>query len=613
MTSRPPFLDAATPELARWFPKPDRAAWRAAAERTRVDPDLAVVVAPGVITHPLAPAGPAPDPGPLEAAPFTRGAGGLDRRAVGWDIRQLHDAGTLQEAARVIGVDLARGGRSVWLVPDGLGRGLPASAEGLPLHTAGDLSALLKGVDLPAHPIHLEAGARADDWLDALLGLWEAAGVGPALRTGAVTTDLAGTLATVGVWPESLPSTWDRLAARIARCRTAAPSLHLAGVSGLPWAEAGATGALELGLILAGLAETLRELDARGHAPESVLPHLLVTVSVGRATFHEISKLRALRTAISRLLEDCGVPAAQRRVFVHAVTPRSQLAARDPWTNLLRTTQGAFSAALGAADAITLVPHDRALGAPDDLARRVASNTQVVLGAEAHLSRVLDPAGGAHHLEALTQGLAAAGWEVLGRVEAAGGLLRALQQGGVQGWLQEASADAVQRSSTGEDIWIGVNRFVRSEAPLERAVVGCQAADVAVRVQVAPVPRVRPARPWEGLQAAVAQLGAARGEPVTVGLLALGPPGEHRGAVAAAKALLGSAGLVTRLGDEGADLVCLCGSAEAVVARAAELGRADLLAAGPAAPIPGIRTLLKLGHTTSVQLAEIVSSLGVSS
>ena len=75
---------------------------------------------------------------------------------------------------------------------------------------------------------------------------------------------------------------------------------------------------------------------------------------------------------------------------------------RDPWVNMLRTTVACFAAAVGGADAITVLPFDAALGLPDDLARRIARNTQSILHDESSLGRVLDAAGGSWYVETLT-------------------------------------------------------------------------------------------------------------------------------------------------------------------------------------------------------------------
>ena len=86
---------------------------------------------------------------------------------------------------------------------------------------------------------------------------------------------------------------------------------------------------------------------------------------------------------------------------------------RDPYVNLLRGTVAGFAAGVGGADAVTVAPFDAALGASTPFSRRIARNTQSLLVMEAHLARVIDPAGGSWFVESLTDGLARAGLGVL--------------------------------------------------------------------------------------------------------------------------------------------------------------------------------------------------------
>ena len=96
---------------------------------------------------------------------------------------------------------------------------------------------------------------------------------------------------------------------------------------------------------------------------------------------------------------------------------------------MLRTTLGAFAAAVGGADLITTLPFDTALGEPGALGRRNARNLQLVLAREARLDHVGDPARGAHAFEARTDALARRAWALMQETEEAGGLAAALTSG----------------------------------------------------------------------------------------------------------------------------------------------------------------------------------------
>ena len=122
------------------------------------------------------------------------------------------------------------------------------------------------------------------------------------------------------------------------------------------------------------------------------------------------------------------------------------LTQRDPWVNMLRTTIACFAAAVGGADAITVLPFDNAIGLPDDFARRIARNTQSVLHDESSLARVIDAGGGSWFIESLTDDLAEAAWQKFTAIERAGGALAALDDGTIAALL------AATRAARDEDI-----------------------------------------------------------------------------------------------------------------------------------------------------------------
>ena len=120
--------------------------------------------------------------------------------------------------------------------------------------------------------------------------------------------------------------------------------------------------------------------------------------------FLTMAKFRALRLLWARIEQGCGL--TPKPLFIAAETAWRMLTQRDPYVNMLRATMATFSAGLGGADSITVLPHTLALGLPDAFARRAARNTQLVLLEESNLAKVADPAAGSGGIEALTQSFA---------------------------------------------------------------------------------------------------------------------------------------------------------------------------------------------------------------
>ena len=170
-----------------------------------------------------------------------------------------------------------------------------------------------------------------------------------------------------------------------------------------------------------------------------------------------MAKFRALRLLWARVEQACGL--TPKPLFIAAETAWRMLTQRDPYVNMLRATMATFSAGLGGANAITVLPHTLALGLPDAFARRVARNTQLVLLEESNLAKVSDPAAGSGGIETLTQQLCEAAWSLFQEIEKAGGVFAALEQNLIQ--RKVAATRAVREANIAKrrDVLTGASEF----------------------------------------------------------------------------------------------------------------------------------------------------------
>jgi methylmalonyl-CoA mutase len=151
------------------------------------------------------------------------------------------------------------------------------------------------------------------------------------------------------------------------------------------------------------------------------------------------------------------------------------LSARDPQMNGLRATSGAFAAAVGGANSITVLPFDGLAHKINGQGRRLARNTQVILAEEAHLFRVVDPAAGSGTIEAMTDVLAEAAWKRFQEIEKQGGIVAAIAEGTLLHDIAEAREARIARAASGVTTIVGVNAYVAEEtspAEVRRTPVG---------------------------------------------------------------------------------------------------------------------------------------------
>ncbi|KAA1178074.1 methylmalonyl-CoA mutase [Rhizobium tropici] len=216
--------------------------------------------------------------------------------------------------------------------------------------------------------------------------------------------------------------------------------------------NAGGTEAQELAVMAASLVGHLRLLEQAGLSPEAALRATSLCLSADQNQFTTMAKTRAARLIFARIAEASGVPNPQPAHLL-AETSYRMLTHRDPETNILRNTIAVFSAGVGGADEILVLPHSLTHGIPDPLARRLARNTQTVLMAESHLDHVVDPAAGAGGIEALTNTLAERAWDIFTEIESKGGLAKVIASGELAAMIAEARANRIAKPIVGTTLF----------------------------------------------------------------------------------------------------------------------------------------------------------------
>lgn len=221
--------------------------------------------------------------------------------------------------------------------------------------------------------------------------------------------------------------------------------------------DTGGSEVQELAFVLATNVAYLRAIESAGVALEDAQGMVYARLAADADQFLTMAKFRALRLLWTRIEQACGL--APKPLFIAADTAWRMLTQRDPYVNMLRATVATFSAGLGGANAITVLPHTLALGLPDPFARRVARNTQLVLLEESNLAKVSDPAAGSGGIETLTQQLCNAAWSLFQEIEKAGGVFAALELGLIQ--RKVAATRAVREANTArrKEVLTGATEF----------------------------------------------------------------------------------------------------------------------------------------------------------
>ncbi len=403
------------------------------------------------------------------AMPFTRGGRASGNRAMSWDIRQLYCEPDPKDANDIILRELERGVTSVLVRFDRAGRaGLdgdaPAAAElagqdGMMIYSVDDLDLTLTGVEMDLISVMLQAGAHGVAAAGLLIALWQRRGLAATVCRGAFNVDPIGTLATDGTLPVALDAALAQAAALAKYTASTYPNVTTFGIDTAPYHTAGANEAQDLAVMLATGVAYLKAMTTAGLDIDQACRQVTASLPVGCDQFLGICKLRAARKLWARIAEACGASEPARALSLHATTAERMMSECDPWVNMLRTTVSCFAAAAGGADSITVLPYTYTLGLPDEVARRVARNTQIVLAEESNLSKVIDAGGGSWYIETRTDELARAAWGEFQAIEASGGIVAALRDGSLAGKIAAVWTEREKALAKRKDPVTGVSEF----------------------------------------------------------------------------------------------------------------------------------------------------------
>ncbi|MDR2429941.1 MAG: acyl-CoA mutase large subunit family protein [Puniceicoccales bacterium] len=443
-----------------------------------------------------------------------------------WDIAQeIHGADPATFNATLLR-DLAAGQNAVSLVLDH-----PGSPR---LENAADFATAFQNVTPEAIAWHFHAGTRTQatatlfhDWL-------KKQNATPGKIRGTLNYDPLGTLAATGSLPFPLAE-FGATAANLVRFTSDhLPAFTALGVVTHAYHNAGASAVEELGTALATGLAYLRALGEHGFDTDDAASQMAFHFSIGGNFFVELAKLRAARITWARIVTELGGNPAAQVMRQHARTGIFNKTKHDPCVNILRTTTEALGGVLGGIESLTIGAYDECVRQPDDLARRVARNTHIILQEECELTSVIDPSGGSWYVEKLTDDIAGKSWEFFQKIEAQGGAAVAIQNGFIQNSIAATRKGREKLLGQRRVSLVGTNQYPNiQEKPLpsttgpDSAASPKKTGDTA-RETAPALPSTRLAARYEELRAAATAYKAKHGHGPKIHLANIGPLRRHK-------------------------------------------------------------------------------------
>ena len=495
--------------------------WQKLAAREVKDADLTWTTPEGIAVKPLYTAADAPDPGLPGFAPFTRGVKASMYAGRPWTIRQYAGFSTAEESNAFYLRNLAAGQKGLSVAFDlathrGYDSDHPRVAgdvgkAGVAIDTIDDMKILFDGIPLDTMSVSMTMNGAVLPCLAFYIVAAEEQGVGPEQLSGTIQNDILKEFMVRNTYIYPPEPSMRIVSDIIAYTAEHMPRFNSISISGYHMHEAGATAVQELAFTLADGMAYVRAAMERGLDIDAFAGRLSFFFGIGMNFFMEIAKLRAARTLWSRIIADFGGSPRSQTLRTHCQTSGVSLTEQDPYNNVIRTTVEAMAATFGGTQSLHTNSLDEAVALPTDFSARIARNTQLILQEETGMTHVVDPLGGSYYVEALTKELADKAWALIEEVEAAGGMIDAVNSGLPKEHIERAAAARQARVDRAEDVIVGVNKYrLAQEDPID--ILSIDNAKVRAD-QIRRIDRVKAERDGAVTQAALTALqDGARGD-----------------------------------------------------------------------------------------------------
>src|SRR5262252_6055275 len=404
--------------------------------------------------------------------PYTRGPYPTMYRGRTWTMRQIAGFGTGEDTNGRFRYLIEQGqtGLSVdFDMPTLMGydsddlRALgEVGREGVAVDTLDDVEALFGGVDLERISVSMTINPTAWILLAMYVALAQSRGLDLNRLSGTVQADILKEYIAQKEWAFPI-----RPSMRIMRDMIVWSARNMArynpiNISGYHISEAGATSVQELAFTMANAVAYVEEVTRAGVPVDEFAPRLAFYFVAQNDFFEEIAKFRAARRIYARIMKErfgAQKPESMRLRF-HCQTAAATLTRAQPMNNVVRTALQALSAVLGGAQSLHTNGLDEAYAIPSEEAMKLALRTQQIIAEETRVTHVVDPLGGSWYLESLTSEMERQAFAVLDRVQRMGGTVKAIEEGFFQREIAETAYLTTRKRASGEQPWVGMNRYV---------------------------------------------------------------------------------------------------------------------------------------------------------
>lgn len=405
--------------------------------------------------------------------PFTRGIFADGYRGRQWTIRQYSGFGSAEDTNQRFRWLLEQGqtGLSVALdLPTQCGYDPvdPVAAPevgkvGVSVSNLAEMELLFDHIDLSAISTSFTINGTAAIIYAMYLACADKQGVPRAKLTGTIQNDILKEYVARGTWIFPVKPSMRLTSDVLMYASEQSPRFNAISVAGAHVRDAGSTAVEELGYTLVNGLAYVEELKQRGGDIERLAQRLSFFFYVHMDFFEEVCKFRAGRQLWAKLLKERFNITNEKALHFRfgVVCGGSSLVAPQPQNNIVRVSVETLAAVLGGAQSIFTCAYDEAFQIPTEHSAEIALRTQQIIAFESGVSKTVDPLGGSHYVEWLTDKMEQETRKVIQDLDDYGGVTRAIEEGYIQSHIARRALERKKKIDSGETVVVGQNWFRR--------------------------------------------------------------------------------------------------------------------------------------------------------
>ena len=403
--------------------------------------------------------------------PYTRGVYPTMYRGRLWTMRQYAGFGSAAESNRRYRYLLAQGqtGLSVAFdLPTQIGMDSDhalAQGEvgkvGVAIDSLEDMQTLFDGIPLEKISTSMTINSTAAILLALYVAVAKKQGANLSRLAGTVQNDILKEYIARGTYIYPLRPAMRIVTDIFTWCRREIPNWNAISISGYHIREAGSTEVQEVAFTLANAIAYVEAAVTAGLQVDEFAPQISFFFNSHNEFLMQIAKFRAARRLWARTMRDRFAAKDPRSLMLrfHAQTAGSSLTAQQPENNLVRVALQSLAAVLGGCQSLHSNGMDEALALPTEQAALLALRTQQIIAQETGVANTVDPVAGSYVIEKLTNEIESGAQTYISKIDALGGMLRAIEAGYPQMEIQKSAYEYQQAVERGEQVVVGVNRF----------------------------------------------------------------------------------------------------------------------------------------------------------